>query len=115
MWAGDLILASLAITMIVNALATGLIVFRIFVVFRQIRVTSDDQVFGATRGTKLRSIIFVLIESGLLLFSIQLARLVVSILSGTSGNAVDAFYPIVCIHQQLNVIRRSVIPTVLLY
>ena len=105
----DLTLAGLAITMTVNALATGLIVFRIFMVFQQSRVTS---IFGPTRGTKFRSIIFILIESGLLLFSIQLARLVVSILAGNSGNDVDAFYPIVCIHQQLNVIRRSVIPTI---
>ena len=81
-------------------------------VFRQSRVTSDDQVFGATRGTKLRSIIFVLIESGLLLFSIQLARLVVSILTVDGGNDIDAFDPIVLIHQQVNVIRRSVIPTI---
>ena len=65
-WGADLILASLAMTMTVNALATGLIVFRIFMVFRQSRVTSDDQVFEATQRTKFRSIIFVLIESGLL-------------------------------------------------
>ena len=107
----DLTLAGLAITMTVNALATGLIVFRIFVVFRRSIVTSNDQVFqGATRGSKFRSIIFVLIESGLLLYSIQLARLVASIL--TTVGAVDALYLIVCIHQQLNVIRRSVIPTI---
>ena len=73
-------------------------------VFRQ-RVTSDDQVFGATRGTKLRSIIFVLIESGLLLFSIQLARLVVTILTVDAGYDVDVYDLIVPIHQQLNVIR----------
>ena len=54
-WGSDLLQASLAITMTVNALATGLIVFRIFMVFRQSRVTSDDQVFRATRGTKLRT------------------------------------------------------------
>ena len=104
----DLTLAGLAITMTVNALATGLIVFRIFMVFRQ-RVTSDDQVFGVTRGTKLRSIIFVLIESGLLLFSIQLARIVVTILSTDGAN--DAYEIVAPIHVQLNVIRRSVIPT----
>ena len=108
-WGNDVLLASLAITMTVNALATGLIVFRIFMVFRQSRVTSDDQVFGVTRETKFRSIIFVLIESGLLLFSIQLARLVVSIL--TTDGAEDAFYLFAAIHQQLNVIRRLVIPT----
>jgi len=98
-WARDLILAGLAITMTVNALATGLIVFRIFMVFRQSGVTSDDH------GTKLRSIIFVIIESGLLLFSIQLARLVVTILTVDAGYDVDVYDLIVPIHQQLNVIR----------
>ena len=96
--------------MTLNALATGLIVFRIFTVFRQSRATSDDQVFRVTRGTKLRSIIFVLIESGLLLFSIQLARLVGTIFLTTNGGE-DAFKIFTSIHQQLNVIRRSVIPT----
>ena len=97
-WGTDLVVASLAITMTANALATGLIVFRIFtVVFRQSRVTSDDQGFGATRETKFRSIIFVLIESGLLLFSIQLARLVVTIFLPMDG-AQDTFYLVSSIH-----------------
>ena len=109
LWSNDLLLASLAITMTVNALATGLIVFRIFMVLRQSRLTSDDQVFGAFRGTKFRSIAFVLIESGLLLFSVQLSRLVVTIVT-TPGTA-DAFNLISSIHQQLNVTRRLVIPT----
>ena len=103
-WGNDLVLASLAITMTVNALATALIVFRIFMAFRKSRV-----MFGATGGTKFRSIIFVLIESGLLLFSLQLIRLVVSIL--TTDGADDAFNLVLPIHQQLNVMRRSVMPT----
>ena len=116
-WPTDLVLASLATTMTVNALATGLIVFRIFMTllaFRESIVTSDDQleVFEAIR-TKFRFIIiiFILIESGLFLFAIQLARLVVTVLTANSGNYIGAFDLIVYIHQQLNVIRRSVIPT----
>ena len=49
--------------------------------------------------------LFVLIESGLLLFSIQLAWLVVTILTVDAGYDVDAYDLIVSIHQQLNVIR----------
>ena len=96
--------------MTVNALVTGLIVFRIFKVFRQVKSTSEDQKLGATGsgGSKLRSVIFVIIESGMALFTIQLVRLVLS-----SGNlvTVDAIYKayelIVVTHQMLNV--RSVI------
>ena len=51
LWGAELSLASLAITMTVNALATGLIVVRTFMVF-QSRVISDDQGYGATRRTK---------------------------------------------------------------
>ena len=94
-------------SMAVNALATGLIVFRIFKVFREVKLASDDQTFVVTRGNKLRSIIFILIESGMALFSIQLARVVVTFMySGVA--AYDAFLFIVAIHQQLNVIIRVV-------
>ena len=99
-WGNDLVLASLAITMTVNALATALIVFRIFKAFRQSRV-----MFGATGGTKFRSIIFVLVESGLLLFSIQLARLVATIF--LINGEEDAYEVFSSIHQQLNVISSD--------
>ena len=109
-WTTTLNVTSLAMSMTVNALVTGLIVFRIFKVFRQVKSTSEDQKLGATGsgGSKLRSVIFVIIESGMALFTIQLVRLVLS-----SGNlvTVDAIYKayelIVVTHQMLNV--RSVI------
>ena len=65
---------------------------------------------GATGGSKLRSIIFVLIESGMALFSIQLARLVVTIMIAKESAAV-AFNFIVGIHEMLNVIIRLIIAT----
>ena len=100
-------------SMTVNALVTGLIVFRIFKVFREVKLSSEDQTLRATGGSKLRSVIFVIIESGMALLTIQLVRLVLS-----CGNLymVDAVYRayelIVVTHQMLNVIIRSVIPTI---
>ena len=64
-WGITLNLTGLAMSMTVNALATGLIVFRIYKVFRQVKLTSEDETLGATGGNKLRSIIFV-VESGIM-------------------------------------------------
>ena len=72
--------AGLALSMTVNALVTGLIAFRIFKVFREVKTaTANDQILGVTGGSTLRRVVFILIESGMALFSIQLARLVVTI------------------------------------
>src|SRR5882757_2535746 len=78
-WGNILALTSLTASMTVNALVTGLIVFRIFKVFREVRsvTTSDETSLGVTGGRKLRSVIFIIIESGMALFAIQLARLVI--------------------------------------
>ena len=110
-WGNDLVLASLSMSMTVNALATGFIVFRIFKVFRGVKVTSDDRILGSTHGSKLRSIIFVTIESGMALFSIQLARFIMNTIDlETAGTGVlNALQLIPLIHQQLNVIIRLVI------
>ena len=93
--------------MTVNALVTGLIVFRIFKTFQEVKFISDDLNFGTTHahaGRKLRSIIFVVIESGMTLFAIQVARLVVTILVTQSAD--NAFELISPIYQQLNVIIK---------
>ena len=92
--------------MSVNALVTALIVIRIFMVFRQVKPTSDEKTLGASGGAKLRSIIFLLIESGMALFSIQLARLALVI--EASDVTFLAYKLIVPIHQMLNVIIISV-------
>jgi hypothetical protein len=94
-------------SMIVNALVTGLIVFRILKVFREVKMISDwGSALNEGPGSKLKSIIFVLIESGMALFSIQLARFVVVILQ-TSTPTYDA-YPLIAIHEMLNVIIKPV-------
>ena len=94
-------------SMTVNALVTGLIVFRIFKVFQEVETsTADSQIFG---GSKLQRVVFKVIESGMVLFSIQLARLVVTIvitIITTDGAANDAVYLIAGIHEMLNVIIK---------
>jgi uncharacterized iron-regulated membrane protein len=98
-----LALTGLAASMTVNALVTGLIVFRIFKVFREVK--------DVTGGRKLRSIIFIIIESGMALFAIQLARLVIAT-TGQRTNAEEDIYPLVGgIYEMLNVVISSVIVT----
>ena len=78
--------------------------------FRQVKSISDERILGAAGGSTLRSLIFVLIESGMVLFSIQLFRLVIaSILVWTDvAFKLNNVYPfIIGIHQMLNVIIRS--------
>ena len=78
--------------------------------FRQVKTgTADDQILGVTGGSTLRPIMFILIESGMALFSIQLVRLVVSIVA--TGPAYNAESLMIPIHEMLNVIIRSVIVT----
>ena len=91
--------------MTVNALVTGLIVFRVFKVFQEVKGISDEQILGATRKSTLRPIMFILIESGMALFSIQLTRLVVGFLK-TDG-AIRSYNLIVGTHEMLNVSIKS--------
>jgi len=106
-----LIIASLVLSMTVNTLVMGLIVFRIFQVFREVRsaTSSDDEkTFGIIGGRKLWSIMFVIIESGMILFAIQLARVVVSASIQSTGDF-NAFDIIVGIHEMLNGITPTII------
>ena len=102
--------------MVVNALVTGLIVFKILRVFLIVKATLVERTLGSlssTGGPKLRHIIFIIIESGMALFAIQLARVVI-----TSLGELQAFHVpqslliagdfIIFINQALNVIIRSV-------
>ena len=119
-WGNTLGLTGLAASMVVNALVTGLIVFKILKVFLQVKATSVEQIFGSlssTGGPKLRHIIFIIIESGMALFAIQLVRVVISSLfelqvaaqTPISLQIVDYF--VVDIHQALNVIKYLFIST----
>ena len=110
-WGIRLVLTSLITSMTVNALVTGLIVFKIFKVFREVKslTTLEDKFLGTTGGTKHRSVIFIIIESGVVLFAIQVARVVVTI--SQTDAAYNAFEFISSIHEMVNVIISSVIVT----
>ena len=110
-WGYTLVLTSLTASMTVNALVTALIVFRIFKVFQEVKsvATSEDKSFGITRRNKLRSVPFIIIESGMALFVIQLARVAITATLLSTNAEEDAFQIIASIHEMLNVIISSVI------
>ena len=92
--------------MAVNALVTGLIVFQILKVFLEVKPIFVELSLDSTTGTKLRHAIFVIIESGMALFVIQLIRIVLSIIEELSpllvyGNILEH---VIVIHQMLNVL-----------
>ena len=102
-WTKPLAIAGIALSMTVNALVTGLIVFRIFKVFQEVKTSiADKQILKVTGRSTLRRVIFIIIESGMALFSIQLTRLVAVIV--TTDAAYNAYYFIVGIHEIFNVI-----------
>jgi hypothetical protein len=107
-WGNILVLTGLTASMTVNALVTGLIVFRIFKVFREV-TTSDEISSGVTGGRKLRSIIFIIIESGMALFAIQFVRLVLSIPEMSTTAEINMIQLIYGIHEMLNVSIGSTI------
>ena len=115
-WGDTVTLTALVASMVVNALVTGLIVFKILKVFLEVRATSVEQTLGSlssTGGPKLRRLIFIIIESGMMLFAIQLARVVITSLSELQGgptplSVLIASNLVIIIHQALNVIIRSV-------
>ncbi|KAF8814095.1 hypothetical protein BYT27DRAFT_7334585 [Phlegmacium glaucopus] len=87
-WDNWVTTAAIAMSMTVNALVTCLIVFKIFKI-------------------KFWTVIFIVIESGMALFSIQLARLVTAILP--TMDASKAFFVIVPIHPMFNGITPTII------
>ena len=119
--------------MIVNALVTGLMVFKILTVFLEVKqlkpeATSVERTLGSlssTGGPKLQRIIFIIIESGMALFAIQLVRVVIISLielqvqvgptGQTSRSLSIALDTVIVIHEMLNVIIRSVHCLLLLF
>jgi hypothetical protein len=105
--------------MAVNALMTGFIVFKILKVFLEFKPTSVEGTLGSlssTGGSKLRHVIFIIIESGMALFAVQLVRVVLTSLTVLGpANYYDEYtrvlvgqYLIIGIHQMFNVIIKSV-------
>ena len=111
-WPTTVFITGLAASMAVNALVTGMIVFRILKVTGDIRPTSVERTLGLTKGNKFRHIMFVIIESGMALFAIQLVRVVVAFILSVPVEkpilGLEAAYDIVVgINQMLNVIIQN--------
>jgi hypothetical protein len=108
-WGFSLVLTSFVLSISVNALVTGLIVFKIFKVSLKVNAgtTSVERTLGTGGGTQLRHVIFIIIESGMALFAVQLARVVLYSLQ--SDEAADLGYTIfIGVNQMFNVIIKSV-------
>jgi len=104
-WVETLVVISLAMSMTVNALVTTLIVFKIIKVFR----AGNSMGITQSRST-LQRVKDIIIESGMALFAIQLARLVMSILLIFMDDRVyGAFILGVFIHQMVNGITPTII------
>ena len=101
-----MVITGLAASMAVNALMTGMIVFRILKATR-VKPTLVERILGSTEGNKFQHIMFIIIESGMALFAIQLVRFVLEFISVPVEQvhiliAADDF--VVVINQMLNVI-----------
>ena len=73
--------------------------------FQEVKTsTVDDQILGVTGGSTLRRVIFIIIESGMVLFSIQMIRFVLTIVP-TEPSYLLLF---IGMQQMLNVIIRFV-------
>ena len=108
-------LAALASSMAVNTLVTGLIVFKILKVFLEVKANSVEPTLGSLSSnagdTKLRHIIFIIIESGMALFAIQLVRVVLTSMPAVQtdeSSVYSALQIVISIHEMVNVIIRSV-------
>jgi len=108
-WGNAMFMASLALSLVVNALVTGLIVFRIFMVYREAKPTmSEESLDTAGSGRTLRSIMFIIIESGMALFSMQLVRLGLYTMSGEFA-AMQGYAIILGMSQMIHGIAPTVI------
>ena len=108
-------ITGLATFMVVNALTTSMIVFKILKVFLELKPTSVERSWGSlgsTEGSKFRRNIFIIIESGMALCAIQLVRVVLSCLPLQTPSTVFTgplvgMQLVTGIHQVLNAIIRS--------
>ena len=94
-------ITGLAASIAVNAMMTGMIVFR-FLKATGVKPTSVERSLGSTEGNKFRHIMFIIIESGIALFAIQLVRFVLEFISVPVEVVYYDF--VAAINQMLNVI-----------
>ena len=111
-WGNAVTITSFTLSMAVNTLVTGLIVFKILKVFLEVKAatTSVERILGTTGGTKLRHVIFIIIESGMALLAVQLVRFVLFNLPVNlqSEPVYNAYVMIIGVNEMFNVIIRSV-------
>jgi hypothetical protein len=114
-WEPPTLVADFILSIAVNTLVTGLIVFRILKVFLKVEAatTSVERTLGTTwAGTKLlRHIVFMIIESGMALLFVQLDRITFFTLLFRNkfkldgyGAALDGYEIFVGINEMFNVI-----------
>ena len=87
-------------------MVTGLIVFKILRAFLEYKPPAVEQTLGSlssVEDTKLQHVIFVIIESGMALFAIQLLRFVLFEQPEDSESATIAYILIIGINQMFNV------------
>jgi len=108
-WEITLLKTAIILSMAVNVLVTGLIVFKILKVYLQVKTTVDGKNSGVTHGSTFRRVIFMLVESGMALFFIQLARLVTSTGIAPTEAAAKASMVIDYIHPMINGIAPTLI------
>ena len=93
--------------MAVNTLATGMIVLRILKA-TGVKPTSVERTLGSAGGNKFRHIMFIIIESSMALFAIQLVRVVLGFISVPVEQQpfIQAAYDfVIAINEMLNVIN----------
>ena len=98
-------MTGLGISLIVNAAVTGLIVFRILKVYNEVKPIFEHRTLGngGPAGARLRSIMLIIIESGMAMFTIQLTRVVLTIFQN------ETFYISAGINKIFNVIIQSLV------
>ena len=117
-WGNTVTLTSLVLSIFVNTLVSGLIVFRILKVFLEVNRTQVDRTLvertlASTGDTALRHVIFVIIESGMALLVVQLVRTIVGNVYVQPGTAeysyiTAAFFIVSGINEMFNVIIKSI-------
>ena len=71
--------------MAVNTLVTGLILFRIIKVYWKVEPVLYEKMLDATRGSKVWSVVLVLIETAVAMFALQVILVVTSSVATVSA------------------------------
>lgn len=83
----------------VNSVVTGLILFRIVKVYWEVEPVLYEKLFGAIGGSKFRSLALALIESAMALFALQVILVVCG--SVATGPACEVGNLTIGMHQML--------------